>query len=213
MPTRVGLRVLGNVSPSVQERVVADLAGAGLAADSDPQDQRQVPGGHSCLVIFDQLTGEVFEELRMTETWGRHRVLAIALPAGSLPDSERPESRVDARTWWQGSFEKAIGNAVACGVGLREIGKRAQDTAIAVTVAAEGGSLRRASLRLGVTERALQMRRSAGNLTMQSGGKKGQVSQPETVPRPRDHPDRPPGQVRVAEAHRDEEGGEPWSSA
>ncbi len=507
MPTRVGLRLLGSVNPSVQQRVVADLARAGLAVDSDPQDQRKLPGGRSCLVVFDHLTGEVFEELRMAETWGRHRVLAIALPGatldnsdawsllrsgasdvvrwddhdppvravaarlerwaeidrlirsdkvrhtligdsptwiavlrqvvevaaftqtavlltgesgtgkelvaqlihgldrrpdkgpfvvldcttvvptlsgseffghergaftgavaprdgafaqanggtlfldevgelpltlqaellrviqegmykrvgsdtwrdttfrlvcatnrplreavksggfrsdlyhriaawgcelpplrdrmddilplathflsslipspcrppfdpavtdfishrdypgnvrdlrllmariaarhvgdgpvtvGSLPDSERPESRADARTWWQGSFEQAIGNAVACGVGLREIGKRAQDTAIAVAVAAEDGSLRRASLRLGVTERALQMRRSAGHLSMPSGGKKGQVSQPETVPRPRDHPDRPPRQVRVAEAHRDEEGEEPQSSA
>jgi transcriptional regulator with GAF, ATPase, and Fis domain len=132
---------------------------------------------------------------------------------GSLPDSERPESTIDTRTWWQGSFEKAIGNAVACGVGLREIGKRAQDTAITVAVAAEGGSLRRASLRLGVTERALQMRRSVGNLSLPAGGNKGQVSQPETAPQPRDHPERPPGRVRVAEARRDEEGGEPRSSA
>jgi transcriptional regulator with GAF, ATPase, and Fis domain len=111
---------------------------------------------------------------------------------GSLPDSERPESRVDARTWWQGSFEKAIENAVACGVGLREIGKRAQDTAIAVAVAAEGGSLRRASLRLGVTERALQMRRAS---------------------QPRDHLDRPPGQARLAEAPRREESAKPRTGA
>ncbi len=86
---------------------------------------------------------------------------------GSLPDNERPESQADARSWWQGAFEQAIGNAVACDVGLREIGKRAQESAIGVAVAAEGGSLRRAALRLGVTERALQMRRSAGSSTLQ----------------------------------------------
>jgi transcriptional regulator with GAF, ATPase, and Fis domain len=132
---------------------------------------------------------------------------------GSLPENERPEGRVDVRTWWQGSFENAIGNALACGVGLREIGKRAQDTAIAVALVAEGGSLRRASLRLGVTERALQMRRSAGNPSMRSEEIRGQVSQPETAQRPRDHRDHPPvEQLRVAEAHR-EAGGEPRSSA
>ena len=95
---------------------------------------------------------------------------------GSVPESERPEASVDALTWWQGSFEKAIENALGSGVGLREIGKRAQDTAIAVALAAEGGSLRRASLRLGVTERALQMRRSAGSSTMQSDEVKDQIS-------------------------------------
>ena len=71
-----------------RQRVVADLARAGLAVDSDPQDQRQLPGGRSCLVVFDHLTGEVFEELRMTETWGRHRVLAIALPGATLDNSD-----------------------------------------------------------------------------------------------------------------------------
>ena len=130
---------------------------------------------------------------------------------GSLPDSERPGSRADARTWWQGSFEKAIGSAVACGIGLREIGKRAQDTAIAVAVAAEGGSLRRASLRLGVTERALQMRRSARTLTVESEGRKG--GQPETGPQPKGHPDHPPGRARVTGDRQDGEGEKPRSTA
>jgi DNA-binding NtrC family response regulator len=130
---------------------------------------------------------------------------------GSLPDNERPESRDDARTWWHGAFEKAIGDAVGCGVGLREIGKRAQETAIGVAVAAEGGSLRRASLRLGVTERALQMRRSAGALTVGSAGKK--AGQPETGRQPTGHPGHPSRQVPVTGDPQDEENGQPWSTA
>jgi DNA-binding NtrC family response regulator len=128
---------------------------------------------------------------------------------GSLPDSERPESQADARTWWQGAFEKAVRDAVGCGVGLREIGKRAQDTAIGVAVAAEDGSLRRASLRLGVTERALQMRRSAGALTVGSAGKKDDPL--ETGRRPTGHPDRLSGQVTGGSP--DEEGRQPRSTA
>jgi transcriptional regulator with GAF, ATPase, and Fis domain len=130
---------------------------------------------------------------------------------GSLPDNERPESEADARTWWQGAFEKAIGDAVGSGVGLREIGKRAQDTAIGVAVAAEGGSLRRASLRLGVTERALQMRRSAGALTVGPADRKD--GPPETGRQPTGHPDHPSGQVRVTGGPPDEEDGQPRSTA
>lgn len=505
MPTRVGLRLLGDVNPSVRERVVADLARAGLAVESEAQRQRALPSGRSCLVVFDHLTGEVFEELRAAGAWGRHQVLAIALPraalgnsdawsllqsgasdvvrwddrdppvhavaarlerwaeidrivgsdtirqtligdspswiailrqvvevaaftqtsvlltgesgtgkeliarmihgvdhrpdkgpfvvldcttvvptlsgseffghergaftgavaardgafaranggtlfldevgelplalqaellrviqegmykrvgsdiwrdttfrlicatnrplrdaiasggfrsdlyhriaawgcelpplrertddiiplathflsslipslpqppfdpavtefirhrsypgnvrdlrllmariaarhvgggpvtVGSLPDNERPESQADVRTWWQGAFEKAIGEAIGCGIGLREIGKTAQDTAIGLAVAAEGGSLRRASLRLGVTERALQMRRSAGALTVGSVVKKD--GQPETGQQPTGHPDHLSGQVRVTGDSRDVEGGQPRSTA
>jgi DNA-binding NtrC family response regulator len=130
---------------------------------------------------------------------------------GSLPDNERPESRADVRTWWQGPFEKAIGDAIGCGVGLREIGKRAQDTAIGVAVAAEGGSLRRASFRLGVTERALQMRRSAGAVTVRSAGRKD--GQQETGRQPTGHPGHLSGQVKVTGDCREEEGGQPRSTA
>jgi transcriptional regulator with GAF, ATPase, and Fis domain len=130
---------------------------------------------------------------------------------GSLPDNERPESRADARTWWQGAFEKAIGDAVGCGVGLREIGKRAQDTAIGIAVAAEDGSLRRASLRLGVTERALQMRRSAGALTARPAGKKD--GQPETARQSTGRPDHRSGQEWVTRDGRDEDAGQPRSTA
>ena len=130
---------------------------------------------------------------------------------GSLPDNERPESRADARTWWQGAFEKAIGDAVGSGVGLREIGKRAQETAIGIAVAAEDGSLRRASHRLGVTERALQMRRSAGALTAGSAGKKDGL--PETGRQPMGHPDHPSSQAGMTEDGQDVGGGQPRSTA
>jgi DNA-binding NtrC family response regulator len=130
---------------------------------------------------------------------------------GSLPDNERPESQADVRTWWQGAFEKAIGDAVGCGVGLREIGKRAQDTAIGVAVAAEGGSLRRASLRLGVTERALQMRRSAAALT--AGPTDRKDGQPETGRQPTGHPGHPSRQVQVTGKPWAEEDGQPRSNA
>ena len=103
------------------------------------------------------------------------------ITVGSLPDAERPEALADdPATWWQGQFEDAVGRAVSMGVGLREIGKVAQRTAVLVAMAAEDGNLRRASRLLGVTERALQLRRSSGAISLPPGGTAGPDWPPET---------------------------------
>jgi hypothetical protein len=46
------------------------------------------------------------------------------------------------------------------GAGLKEIGRAAEDCAIRCATQAEDGSLQRAARRLGVTDRALQIRRA-----------------------------------------------------
>jgi transcriptional regulator with GAF, ATPase, and Fis domain len=104
--------------------------------------------------------------LLMARVAARH-VGAGPITVGSLPDAERPDADTAALGWWQGPFEEAIGHAVSMGVGLREIGKVAQHIAVGVALAAERGNLRRAARLLGVTERALQMRRSAGTVSPQ----------------------------------------------
>ena len=100
------------------------------------------------------------------------------ITVGSLPEAERPAGERDSAAWWHGGFEEAVESAVTMGVGLREIGRVAQQTAVAVAVTAEQGNLRRASRLLGVTERALQMRRSSGNLSLPSSG----TADPEWLP-------------------------------
>jgi hypothetical protein len=62
--------------------------------------------------------------------------------------------------WCGESFESAIRRAIGIGVGLKEIGRVAEETAIRVAVHAEGGNLQRAAKSLGVTDRALQLRRA-----------------------------------------------------
>ena len=95
------------------------------------------------------------------------------ITVGSLPEAERPAAERRPDTWWQGPFEEAVGNAVSMSVGLREIGRVAQQTAVSVAVAAEQGNLRRAACLLGVTERALQLRRSSGGLSLRPAGPGG----------------------------------------
>lgn len=86
----VGARLwlAGEPAPSTRERLIAELARAGLAVQNDvPRTERGAPSG-PCLLAFDRLTGEVLEELRAAGAWGRHRVLAIALPGTVLENSD-----------------------------------------------------------------------------------------------------------------------------
>ncbi|MFL6202591.1 MAG: sigma 54-interacting transcriptional regulator [Thermoanaerobaculia bacterium] len=79
---------------------------------------------------------------------------------GDVPEEERPQSG-DGRPASADGFDGAVRLALARGLGLKEIGNLAADTAVRLALAEEGGSLQRAADRLGVTDRALQMRRAA----------------------------------------------------
>jgi len=82
------------------------------------------------------------------------------ITVGDIPEDERPRSEFIPFKWNGDPFERAIHHAVNTGVGLKEIGRTAEDTAIHIAVNAEDGNLQRAAKRLGVTDRALQLRRA-----------------------------------------------------
>jgi hypothetical protein len=79
---------------------------------------------------------------------------------GYVPPEERPACLDEPMVWVEGGFETMIQRAIMMGVGLKEIGRAAEDCAIRCATALEDGSLKRAALRLGVTDRALQLRRA-----------------------------------------------------
>jgi hypothetical protein len=60
------------------------------------------------------------------------------------------------------TFDTAVRHALALGIGLKDIGRRATDAAIRVAVGDAQGNLQEAARQLGVTDRALQMRRASG---------------------------------------------------
>src|SRR5262245_23554704 len=78
---------------------------------------------------------------------------------GDVPEDERPTASTSLE-WSDGGFESAIRHAIDLRVGLREIAQAAAEAAINLALEQEGGSLHRAASRLGVTDRALQMRRA-----------------------------------------------------
>jgi len=82
------------------------------------------------------------------------------ITVGDIPPEERPLPDAEPIDWRDAAFENAIRRAVVRGVGLKDIGQAATDVAVEIAVRAEG-SLQRAAQQLGVTDRALQLRRAA----------------------------------------------------
>jgi transcriptional regulator with GAF, ATPase, and Fis domain len=79
---------------------------------------------------------------------------------GDVPEDERPEGPATREEWQNGELDDIVRRALALGVGLKEIGRIAEEVAIKIAVREEEGNLQRAATRLGVTDRALQMRRA-----------------------------------------------------
>ncbi|WP_152535336.1 sigma 54-interacting transcriptional regulator [Bradyrhizobium sp. Ai1a-2] len=89
---------------------------------------------------------------------------------GDLPDDEHPTEIPSKDNWRLPEFERSIAHALSLGVGLKEISQAAADAATRIAVEKGNGSLRDAARRLGVTDRALQMRRAAKRHRNGDGG-------------------------------------------
>jgi len=91
----------------------------------------------------------------------RRHVGAGAVTAGDVPEDERPAPEGAPLEWRGEPFERAIHLALSLGAGLKDVGRAAEETAIRLAVREEQGNLQRAARRLGVTDRALQLRAAA----------------------------------------------------
>lgn len=86
------------------------------------------------------------------------------ITVGDIPEEDRPSDNHVERAWPDERLERTIADAIALGASLREISSATTAAAIRIAVQSERGNLQRAAKRLGVTDRALQMRRAAGML-------------------------------------------------
>jgi len=82
------------------------------------------------------------------------------ITVGDIPVNEVPEGEAQGEDWQDDSFVQAIRRALAQGVGLKDISRIASDMAIRLAITDEDGNLQRAAKRLGVTDRALQLRKA-----------------------------------------------------
>ncbi|CAN7507275.1 sigma 54-interacting transcriptional regulator [Variovorax sp. LjRoot130] len=100
-------------------------------------------------------------ELRRVVSWLCHRHAGSGpITIGDVPEDERPLDTSPSRNGVQARFEAAAREAIDLGLGLKEIGQAATECAIQLAIEQERGNLHRAALRLGVTDRALQLRRA-----------------------------------------------------
>jgi transcriptional regulator with GAF, ATPase, and Fis domain len=79
---------------------------------------------------------------------------------GDIPLEDRIAADGAEGVWPEDGFRSAVRMAVELGVGMREIGQMATEMAIQLALERESGNLQRAAFRLGVTDRALQLRRA-----------------------------------------------------
>lgn len=78
---------------------------------------------------------------------------------GDIPKEEHQCIKLNPVEWRDEHFENAIRHALSVGIGLKEIGKAAEEVAVNIAVNDENGNLQRAAKKLGVTDRTLQIRR------------------------------------------------------
>jgi transcriptional regulator with GAF, ATPase, and Fis domain len=148
--------------PPLRDRTedILPLAAHFFQADSDPSD------------VFDPLVceyllrreypGNVRELRQVVETLRARHANKGVVTVGALRCQERCVDMVTS-SWRDHHFEAAIRRAMDMGVKLKELSQVAAETAVHVVVQAEDGNLQRAARRLGVTDRALQMRRANGH--------------------------------------------------
>jgi transcriptional regulator with PAS, ATPase and Fis domain len=82
--------------------------------------------------------------------------------AGDVPEEDRPPNGDIQRAWPDERFERSLADAITVGATLKEISQTTTQVAIRIAVQSEHGNLQRAARRLGITDRALQMRKAAG---------------------------------------------------
>jgi transcriptional regulator with GAF, ATPase, and Fis domain len=110
-------------------------------------------------LLSRQYPGNVRDLQRLVAQMAARHVGQGPITVGDLPPDARPHLG-DLGHWQSGAFDHAIDRAVALGIGLRDIGRAATEAAIRSALATEVGNLKRAAKRLGVTDRALQLRRA-----------------------------------------------------
>jgi transcriptional regulator with GAF, ATPase, and Fis domain len=125
-------------------------------------DQSRLDDAVHDLLLRREYPGNVRDLRNLAFRVSQRHVGDGPVTVGDLPEEEWPAPGEQGHGWRDQAFERCIRKGIRSGATLREITAGTSETAIGIALADEGGNLHRAARRLGVTDRALQLRRAAG---------------------------------------------------
>jgi transcriptional regulator with GAF, ATPase, and Fis domain len=113
-------------------------------------------------LLLRNYPGNVRDLRQLVTRMARRHVGKGPITVGDIPEDENPfAATVVLDDWREGAFKNAIRRALSLGATLKQISNAATEQAISVALEDENENLQKAALKLGVTDRALQMRRAA----------------------------------------------------
>lgn len=105
--------------------------------------------------------GNIRELMQLIIRLGSRHVGPGPVTLGDIPTDERFINNEISGEWRDPRFEQSIRDALMLGFGIKEISRATSETAIRIALREEGGNLQRAAKRLGITDRALQLRQAS----------------------------------------------------
>ena len=164
--------------PSLHERRedIEPLAQTFLSRSSPNGAAPKFEPAVRAFLLAREYPGNVRDLRQLVERMSQRHVGNGPVTVGDVPDEDRPAGvagdgpgrPVGPGPWHAGAFDESVREAVARGVSLKEITRVAAETAVSAALAGSSGSVTMAAKSLGVTARALQLRRAAGRLVAPS---------------------------------------------
>jgi len=125
-----------------------------------PDDPPELDDAVRQYLLEREYPGNVRDLKQLVTRMIQHHVGPGAITAGDIPELERPCGNGSDRRY-EAELEIAVRSAVTVGASLKEIERAAGNLAEKIVIEEEQGNLQRAAVRLGVSDRALQIRRAA----------------------------------------------------
>jgi transcriptional regulator with GAF, ATPase, and Fis domain len=129
-----------------------------------PRESAVFDGAVCEYLLNREYPGNIRDLRQLVERIAYRHVGPGPVTPGDIPEDDRPVAGEVPCAWPDDDLERSLSRAIALGAGLKEISQATSSVAIRMAVQSEHGNLQRAAKRLGVTDRALQIRRASGQI-------------------------------------------------
>jgi transcriptional regulator with GAF, ATPase, and Fis domain len=140
---------------------------------TESRDSYQFDDVVASFLVSKSYPGNVRELTHLVSRIAQRHVGSGPITVGDIPFELRPEkvSECSSAPWGKDELDDAVRRALILGAGLRDVGHAATEAAIRIAIQEANGNLQQAAKRLGVTDRALQLRRTKERVGASSYGR------------------------------------------